>query len=103
MACVYPIVRLPENCTEEQAIEIASEYLIKKNRNSRYPLLISYPGLKYIWITVSDQRTDYYEPRFVMMRHSIYFPQGARPGTVTIGGRELPHGIIPNVVVEDEN
>jgi len=98
MACVYPIVRLPEGVSEEEAIRRAMEFIEKKNLNPRYPVAINYPNLKTIWITHDSYRTDYYEPRIKVTKRSISFPLAARPGTVTIGGREIPPGLIPTPI-----
>ena len=102
MACVYPIVGLPPNVSEQEAIAIAKQYIKTHRPNDRYPVIIQYPHLNLICITADDHRTTYHEPRIETRKDHVSFPRGALWGTVTIGGRVIPGGLFSGVINNQE-
>jgi hypothetical protein len=71
MACVYPTVELPENCTEENAIKYVMDFMKTESSDKNSYAHIYFGYLKTIYISSMDYHTVYHEPSIYLNKDHI--------------------------------
>ncbi|MGD0229111.1 MAG: hypothetical protein ABSC19_01980 [Syntrophorhabdales bacterium] len=86
MPCVYPVEKLPEGISENEAVAYIIAFMqTQPEWVQKYGAHITYNGLKTLWIE-SDGSTSvsYYVPDIIFEGGYVIFKTQPMPGTVTI-------------------
>ena len=83
MACVYPTVELPENCTEENAIEYAMDHMKKVSPNGTSYAHVYFGNLKTVYVSSKDHYTVYHEPS-IYLKNDCIVCGSSLPSSVSI-------------------
>ena len=86
MPCVYPVVPLPADISEEDAVIYVREFMKgKPDYVRKVAACILYGGIKSVWVTEGNSGVDTYEPEIVIEKDFVFLKQGDRPFSVRLG------------------
>jgi hypothetical protein len=86
MTCVYRRVRLPENCTENDAISFVQQFMKNQPDHVRKaPAWFTSDNIKTVFVHEDGRvSTSYYKPAIIFEHNFVVFERKQMPGTVRI-------------------
>lgn len=86
LAAVYPVKRLPENVTEQEAVLIAADFLkTQPDYIQKSGAWINYGGIKTLFINADGSTSvSYYAPAILFESGYVIFEAETMPGTVRL-------------------